>query len=400
MLPAGHPGLPSATDCSERAIAPPYPLGSAGENLSTVLLEPLAGAAGTIPLAPSDVAPRDLLEFSAGHGHPDYPCLSRAYSPSTCVPCRDFAPWLRDRVSAGSVEELGEYLWRVREANPGMGGSPEHFRAHYRELARAVLCAPLSLYLEASSPEAYLDLRVALLILAAHESFSGYIMTGESGDYLAAVMAPHAFRLVGVEELVERRNAFVADLSRQTSYWQSWPTLEVGELRSPVPPDDPSLVGLLALLGTLPHGTRAHAVDALRQLVTEPSVPRTLASLSRYETRKRGLEVAESVRRILAHGLLEPAADVESWLRGWTRRELLGFLGQVKVRARNSWSKEKLAEVALAECKGELATRMAASGTVQLAGRFGEGALRLRTYLEEVRETWRVWLAFGTAITI
>ncbi len=355
-----------------------------------------------LPQAPgfTEPAARDLVQYAAGHGHPDYPCLSRAHSPSTCVPCRDFAPWLRDRVSAGEVEELGEYLWRVREANPGMGGTPEHFRQHYGQLARAVLCAPLSRYLEASSPDAYLDLRVALLILAAHESFSGYVMTGEAGDYLAAVMLPHAFRLVRTEELVQRRNDFVSDMSRQAAYWESWPILASDSLRSPTPPDEPSAVGLLALLGTLPPGPRAHAVDAMRQLVAEPSVPRTLASLSRYETRKRGLEVSESARLILERGLLVPAADVAGWLRGWTRRELLGFLAQLGVRARNSWSKEKLAEVALAECRPELATRMAGSGTVQLSARFAEGALRLRSHLDEVRETWRVWLAFGTAVAV
>ena len=33
-------------------------------------------------------------------------------------------------------------------------------------------------------------------MLAAHESFSGFIMAGEAADFPAAVMAPHGFRLL------------------------------------------------------------------------------------------------------------------------------------------------------------------------------------------------------------
>jgi hypothetical protein len=127
-------------------------------------------------------------------------------------------------------------------------------------------------------------------------------------------------------------------------------------------------------------------------------VPRTLASLSRYETRKRGLDVTESSRLILAAGLVVPATDLEGWLGTWTRRDLLGFLAQAGVGARNSWGKERLIEVAKTESAGLLCIRMQDAGVVELAPRHAAAAQQLRAHVDAVRDTWRVWLAFGTGV--
>jgi len=339
----------------------------------------------------------DPVTFAAGLGNPEFPCLSRAHSPSSCVPCVDFSPWLRGRIQEGDVNAVGEYLWRVRQANPGVGESAEQFRERFRDLAGALLAAPLTRYLEGGSGEAFLDLRVTLVLLAVHESFSGFIMTGEAPDFVAAVMAPHALNIRGAEELIDRRNAFVLQMGQEMSYWANWPTFSPA-LRRLAPPEHGSLRVLLDALRRLPLGTRAHAVDALRHLSADPQLPRTLPSLSRYETRKRGLDVSDSSHRIVESGLVVPASDLAAWLSGWTRRDLLGFLAQSGVSARNSWSKERLAEVAKAECAELLRERMAASGAVELAPAHVEAARRLRAYVDRARETWRVWLAFGTGL--
>ena len=341
----------------------------------------------------------DLPGFADGLGHPDFPCLSRAHNPSSCVPCADFSPWLRERVRRGDVDAAGEYLWRVRQANPGVGGSDEDFRRRYRELASSMMDAQLGTHLRGGSEEAYLDLRVALILLAAHEGFSGFIMTGEAADFLAAAVCPHAFTLAGTERLVDLRNAFVQRMASEMSYWSTWPPLAPDALPPIVPPDHPDLTALLALMRPLPLGARAHAADVLRHLVADPSVPRTLASLSRYETRKRGLDVAESARLIMDTGMVVPGKELKGWLSGWTRRGLLGFLAHCGVRPRNSWSKERLAEVAEVQCADLLRQRMRESGVVELNPAHIHGARLLREYLDGVKETWRVWLGFGTGVS-
>lgn len=339
----------------------------------------------------------DLTAFAAGQGHTEFPCLSRTHAPGSCVPCADFSPWLRSRVKRGDVEAVGEYLFRVREANPGLGECAETLRSQYDRLAGALLGAPLDRYL-VGEEEALLDLRVTLVLLAVHEGFSGFIMTGEAPDFVASVMAPHALGLRDGAELVEARNRFVGEMAGEMSYWAGWPVLAPDALPSLTPPDDPELHRLLNVLCALPLGARAHAVDALRHLAAHPDVPRTLASLSRYETRKRGLDVTASSRLILAAGLVVPATDLEGWLGTWTRRDLLGFLAQAGVGARNSWGKERLIEVAKTESAALLCARMQDAGVVELAPRHAAAAQLLRAHVDAVRETWRVWLAFGTGV--
>ncbi len=349
-------------------------------------------------LTADDPSSVDLLTFAAGRGHHEFRCLSPTQNPSACVPCLDFSPWLRERVRRHEVDGLGEYLWRVRRANPGLGGTGEQVQRQYNEVARAVMAAPLGHYLQDGSTKGYLDLRVALVMLAAHETFSGFIMAGEAADFAAAVMIPHSFRLKRAATLVERRNEFVAEMGQGMDYWACWAPLAADAVRSLLPPPDPAFQAMLGALLTLPLGSRAHAVDALRHLSNDPGVPRSLASLSRQETRRRGIDVADSSRLILQAGLVVPASDAEAWLAGWTRRELLGFLEHCGLRAPKSWSKERLAEMALTECASAVRERMAESGAVELAPDHTEAAGRLGSYIEDVKETWRVWLGFGTGV--
>jgi hypothetical protein len=354
---------------------------------------------GSTAVTLADRVTAELPAFAGGLGHPDYPCLSRAHNPSSCVPCVDFSPWLRERVRRGDVEGIGQYLWRVREANPGAGSSEEDFRQRFNALAASLMEAPLERHLLDGTEEGYLDLRVALILLAAHEGFSGFIMTGEAADFLAAAVSPHGFTLMGAELLVEQRNEFVRRMADEMSYWSTWPPLAADALHPTIPPPDPDVHAVLQRLHPLPLGVRGHAADVLRHLVADPSTPRTLASLSRYETRKRGLDVAESTRLIMDTGLVVPATELKGWLAGWTRRDLLGFLAHCGVRPRNSWSKERLAEVAEAECADALRQRMSESGVVELSPGYVRGARLLREYLDGVKETWRVWLGFGTGVS-
>jgi hypothetical protein len=337
----------------------------------------------------------DLVAFAGDEGHADFPCLTRTHNPTSCVPCVDFSPWLQQRVRWHDVDGVAEYLWQVRQANPGAGGTEEEFRSRYRELAAALLRVPLERYFAGGTEDAYVDLRVALILLAVHEGFSGFIMTGEAADFVAWVMLPHSLTLQNPAELVEGRNEFVKSMANEVSYWSAWSAIDPSELPSPTPPDSAELHQILHKLLSLPLGMRAHAVDALRHLSADPRAPRTLASLSRYETRKRGLDVNESSRRIMATGLVVPATDLDAWLAGWTRRDLLGFLAQCGLRPRNSWSKERLATMATAECADLLHARLADSGAVELAPEHVDGTRQLREYGDKVRETWRVWLGFG-----
>ncbi len=339
-----------------------------------------------------------LAAFAAGLGHPDHPCLSRAHNPSSCFPSTDFSPWLRERIVANDADGVGDYLATVRAANPGVSGSREDVLRHYRGVARAILAAPIARHLRDGSDEAYLDLRTGLVMLAVHEGFTGFIMTGEAAHFVAAVMCVHSLRLADASVLVDRRNRFVKEAGEEMSYWAAWPQLQGGTLRSLELPDCLELRRLTDLLLRLPLGARVHAVDALRHLSADSRMPKTLASLSHYETRKRGLDVADSSRLILATGAVIPAENLKGWIEGWTRRDLLRFLRHEGVPARNSWDKERVTDSALTECADLLRRRMADAGVVELAPEYAEAVGTLRKHFLRSRETWRAWLAFGTGI--
>ena len=55
--------------------------------------------------------------------------------------------------------------------------------------------------------------------------------------------------------------------------------------------------------------------------------------------------------------------------------------------------------MAAAECAELLRQRMAEANVVELAEEYVEGARLLRAHVEAARETWRVWLAFGTGVS-
>jgi hypothetical protein len=54
--------------------------------------------------------------------------------------------------------------------------------------------------------------------------------------------------------------------------------------------------------------------------------------------------------------------------------------------------------MALKECPDRVRDRMAESGAVELAPAHAEAAGRLAGYILDVKETWRVWLGFGTGV--
>jgi hypothetical protein len=52
----------------------------------------------------------------------------------------------------------------------------------------------------------------------------------------------------------------------------------------------------------------------------------------------------------------------------------------------------------MADCESEVRTRMDEYGAVELAPAYAEAAGRLASYIEDVKESWRVWLGFGTGV--
>ena len=142
------------------------------------------------------------------------------------MPCTDFSPWLGERVRLHDVEAVGEFLWRIRQANPGSARARSELRARYRALARAILEAPIERTLGRPTPLAMRELRVALVLLAAHEGFSGFIMTGEARRVRGLGAGAARLRAGGLRGADGRPQRLRhARWPKEMSYWAAWPVL-------------------------------------------------------------------------------------------------------------------------------------------------------------------------------
>jgi hypothetical protein len=52
----------------------------------------------------------------------------------------------------------------------------------------------------------------------------------------------------------------------------------------------------------------------------------------------------------------------------------------------------------MSDCEAAVRSRMEEYGAVELAPAHLEAASRLSAYIDDVKETWRVWLGFGTGV--
>ncbi len=354
--------------------------------------------AGPVSLAPPriPVTPRDLTKFAAGRGHPDFPCLSPMYSPTSRIPCADFSRWLCDRIEANDAEAVAEFVWRTVEGNPGVGLGSDGFREHWQRNARQLLQLPLDAYLRGGTPQAYLELRAALVLILLHDNFGGFIMASDAPRFLATVMIPHCFQPVEVEQLAKRANAFIRKMREDTPFWEDFPLFRVGEsLPWPVPPH-PAAQKFCAALRWLPLGSRSHFFDAAASALSRKSGgQQALDKTTSYRTRKRGVDGVESAALLLQSGLLFRCQDLRAFLLGMSATDLIGLLSQQSVEFRKSWKKEKLISAVLDGCPD--AAQAAARGVVlaDISPEYAEAAGRVREHIDSIVPFFQMWLGFG-----
>ena len=343
-----------------------------------------------------------LLEFAGGLGHHEFPLLSARYSPASCVPCRDFSPWLRDRLRKGDRDALIEYVWRVRAANPGVGfgDDPRMIARVFAPQVHRVIDAPLERYIGSADPISLEDLRTALIMLAPLDGFSGFTMAQKVPHYLAAVMFPRVVRFQRMTELRERATAFVTEMAKDTPFWVGWSLPDPAVLEVIPPPALAEDEDLRREVAALPLGVRAHAVDVLllaTKQVSEATQPIALAleGATTYVTRQYGCDPGESARALLASGVFVRPDDPATYLRGLARKELVE-LGTLKgVAIKKSWTKEKLAATIAAADPEAAPAAMVGHQVGIVAPMLAAAAKRVRASLEAAAPAWSLVASFA-----
>jgi hypothetical protein len=340
-----------------------------------------------------------LLDFAGGLGHRDFPLLSTRYSPASCVPCRDFSPWLRERLRKDDRDALIEYVWRIRAANPGVGfgDDPRTIARIFAPQVHRVVDAPLERHIDSADPLALEDLRTALIMLAPLDGFSGFTMARKAPHYLAAVMFARMVHFQHLMELRERATAFVTEMAKDTPFWVGWslPDPAVLEL---IPPSGAVEQDLRRELAALPLGVRAHAVDVLLAVTKQESAQPmafALEEATTYMTRQCGCDPAESARALLASEVFLPPDDPAAYLRGLTRRDLVELGTRKGVAIKKSWAKEKLAATIATADPEAAPAAMVGHQVGMVAPRLAGAAAGVGATLEAAIPAWSLVAGFA-----
>ncbi len=361
---------------------------------------PVVACDSIMPAERSSSAPLryscDPTIFAAGRGHPEFPCLSRLYSPGGRVPCIDFSEWLGDRVIAGDADAIVDFKWRVVEANPGVGVGTDTFRRHWQESAKSVLRYPLERHLRSHAPEAFVELRVALLTVLIHESFGGFIMASDAPRYVATIMLPHELEVLDIESLIKRANVFIRMMRKDTPFWEDFPLFKADALLPWNIPRVATVLEFCQTLRKLPHGSRCHFMDAVSRADTRAaSGAQALEQATSYATRKRGLDAEESANRIVNSGLSVRSNDPKGLLRRWTVKELHELLTAEELEFKKSWSKDRLISVAIEQCPSVVTESMRDKYISCLCPTFEPAVQWAHAEIEATIPFFQVWLGFA-----
>jgi hypothetical protein len=338
----------------------------------------------------------ELRSFAAGRGHPEYFLLDKNYSPSSRVPCVDFSPWLCSKIRANDSEAVATFVWQVVQANPGMGFDEQYFRERWTTAARYAFSVPLDTYLSAGTEEGYVELRCALILLLLDDSFGSFSMTSDAAPYLATAMFPHSFKLTRVENLANSANSFIRRMKRDAAFWRDVPPFTAEEFLDVEPPSDSGVVDLRARLRDLPLGSRAHFFDLLEySSYGEKANQQPLEHRTLYRTRQRGIDPHESAERLVKTGLVVRVEDLHGFVLTKTKEEIISILTDANVAPRKSWSKERLAQLALAQARHKILESAREVVTARIAPEFEAPALSAISCIRRMTPFYRVWMGFA-----
>lgn len=271
---------------------------------------------------------QELQAQIQGKGRPEYPFLSREYSPSSRVPCVDFTPFVIERLRAGDVRSIGQLMRRIIEANPGLGFGSGWIETEVEQVLRA----PLERYLHLPDPDAYHQLRAMWIIASKGGGGRQYWLTDELPRYFAQAISPFEMELPSaIEELRKRANRFIREMRKDASYWLDFPPFKASELIIPPLPAGECV----ARVRRLSIGARLHLFR-----IVEVGGGR-LPQLTGFILRDLGLYAPDSTREIMESGLVISSQAPGLLKNSFEKTELLTACDQAGVICRKTWNKEK-----------------------------------------------------------
>lgn len=321
---------------------------------------------------------QELLELIQGKGRPEYPFLTREYSPSSRVPCVDFTPFIIERLAAGDVRSISQLMREIIAANPGLGTKGEWIE----EEVEKVLCAPLEKYFHFADPDAYRQLRAMWIIVIRKGGGGGVWLDDDQRFnprlYLAQAFSSYEIEMhPEIEDLRIKGNKYIRKMRKE---WFDVPVIKASELTIPPLPTGKCLDQVRGLS----IGARLHLFFAV-----EAGGGR-LPHLAGFVPRDMGLYPQDSSREILESGLLIPCKAHNILKKSFEKSELLETCEQGGVTFMKSWNKDKLIQAVLSAPPKYIDQFISDSGLAVVNPDHADCLLALLTRARELEPVFKV----------
>lgn len=265
-------------------------------------------------------------------GNPDYPFLSKDYSPSSRVPSTDLTPFIVDRIRQRDERSIVHLLHEVLSANPGLGTGPEWIDAEIRQ----IMALRFEEYMAFADGHCYDEVRALWIVASKSGGGREFWITDETPQLFSWALCCHLPEFTpSIVTLAEKANRFMAKMAKDTPYWKDYPRLKKNNILIPPLAESELLRGLRQLS----ISARLHFFHAAS--IGGGSLPR----LTTYPIRSFGISVDETSTQLEQINLFLLSTEPESLSKSLTKQELLEACAAANVEVRKSWNKDKVAQI-------------------------------------------------------
>jgi len=353
---------------------------------------------------------KELTEFTSLSGHPDCPCLSPDYAPTTKVLLTDYSPWIKKKLVSHDLVAIQNFVWAIMRTVPPLGLSKDFipmWEKHIRQNVDYLIHKNYEEYLLFPNSEAEIDLKAAVILGLFRGGYDGFTMNQETPNYIALMMLAHPMRFKNAETLLTRAKTFVheriafdrvmfkGDASR--SFWIKFNLPDQNQLNESYAVDYQPTNNLQKLLQAIPLVSRIHLFDLSGitkdrcKSVFKPVTPTNIYHQVKYW----GINLQESTETLLDAGLLIRPTSCETILASISKAELMKKLEACRVPYKESWNKNKIESVILSldeQLRDEIVKDFS---IVEFAPNLIEEFIAFEKLYNTLLPFFKLWLSFG-----
>lgn len=305
---------------------------------------PMSGPAKTKRASPVD----DFVASLKGCGHPDYPLLSKDYSPNSRVPCRDLIPFIANRIAEHDLQSVKKFMSLVVEANPGLGIGSNWIEQSVDE----VISTPFQKYVEFESGDGLRELQAYFIVASKAGGGRQFLITEDVPELICQALLCHQpIWKPHVTELITKANAWIEEMAEDIPYWETYPrfnSIFKGCQRT----DE-------KLASTLQHLTPAARLHLFYAIEANGGA---LQSLTNYQIRSLGIDVEATSWELIALKVVNASHSSNSIASAFSKNDLVGICQNHGLSFKKSWNKKKLGEAI--ELDGSLAEQIASENNL------------------------------------